>query len=161
MTVALEGGEWSATRSGRTLSPGKTLYPFYRRLGGPQGRSGWEKILVRTGIRSRTVLEVYPSVYYTLAFHPLCDWRKSKITAVRADVKCGALRYVVRLLRGGNENAVGICRQLVTHARPQMRKRPPVRRELYQTCLTLGIREKYLLSEKFYSLENPNSKYPY
>jgi len=27
-------GEWSAARSGRTLPPGKTRYPFYRRLGG-------------------------------------------------------------------------------------------------------------------------------
>ena len=40
MTAALEGGEWSAARPGRTLPPGKTQYPFYRRLGGPQGRSG-------------------------------------------------------------------------------------------------------------------------
>ena len=40
MTVALEGGEGSAARPGRTLPPGKTRYPFYRRLGGPQGRSG-------------------------------------------------------------------------------------------------------------------------
>ena len=40
MTAALEGGEWSAGRPGRTLPPGKTRYPFYRRLGGPQGRSG-------------------------------------------------------------------------------------------------------------------------
>jgi len=40
MTAALEGGEWSAVRPGRTLLPGKTRYPFYRRLGGPQGRSG-------------------------------------------------------------------------------------------------------------------------
>ena len=30
------GGEWSAARPGRTLPPGKTRYPFYRRLGGPQ-----------------------------------------------------------------------------------------------------------------------------
>ena len=34
MTVALEGGEWSAARPGRTLPPGKTRYPFYWRLGG-------------------------------------------------------------------------------------------------------------------------------
>ena len=34
MTAALEGGEWSAARPGRTLPPGKTRYPFYRRLGG-------------------------------------------------------------------------------------------------------------------------------
>ena len=40
MTAALEGGEWSAARPGRILPPGKTRYPFYRRLGGPQGRSG-------------------------------------------------------------------------------------------------------------------------
>ena len=32
MTAALEGGEWSAGRPGRTLPPGKTRYPFYRRL---------------------------------------------------------------------------------------------------------------------------------
>jgi len=40
MTAALEGGEWSAACPGRTLPPGKTRYPFYRRLSGPQGRSG-------------------------------------------------------------------------------------------------------------------------
>ena len=40
MTAALEGGEWSAARPGRTLAPKKTQYQFYRRLGGPQGRSG-------------------------------------------------------------------------------------------------------------------------
>ena len=37
---ALEGDEGSASRAGRSLPPGKTRYPFYRRLGGPQGRSG-------------------------------------------------------------------------------------------------------------------------
>ena len=36
MTAAVEGGEWSAARPGRTLPPGKTGYPFYRRLGGPK-----------------------------------------------------------------------------------------------------------------------------
>ena len=40
MTVALEGGEWSAARPGRTLPPGKTWHPLYRRLCGPQGQSG-------------------------------------------------------------------------------------------------------------------------
>ena len=40
MTAALEGGEWSAARPGRTLPPRKTRYPYYRRLGGSQGRSG-------------------------------------------------------------------------------------------------------------------------
>jgi len=32
MTTALEEGEWSAARPGRTLPPGKTVYPFYRRV---------------------------------------------------------------------------------------------------------------------------------
>jgi len=58
MTATLEGGEWSAARPGRTLTPGKTRYPFYRRLGGPQGRSGRAENLVRTGIRYRTVQPV-------------------------------------------------------------------------------------------------------
>jgi len=55
MTAVLEGGEWSAARSGRTLPPGKTRYPLYKRLGGPQGRSGWAENLVPTGIPSRIV----------------------------------------------------------------------------------------------------------
>jgi hypothetical protein len=51
-TSALEGGEWSPARSGRSLPPGKTRYPLYRRLGGPQGRSGRAENLAPTGIRS-------------------------------------------------------------------------------------------------------------
>jgi len=58
MTAALEGGEWSAARPGRTLPPGKTRYPFYRRLGGPLGWSERAEYLVPTGIRSRTVQPV-------------------------------------------------------------------------------------------------------
>ena len=58
MTAVLEGGEWSAARPGRTLPPEKTRYPLYRRLGGPQGRSGRAENLVPTGIRSRTVQPV-------------------------------------------------------------------------------------------------------
>ena len=48
MTAALEGAELSAARPGRTLPPGKTRYPFYRRLGRPQGRSGRTENLVPT-----------------------------------------------------------------------------------------------------------------
>jgi len=62
MTAALEGSEWSAARPGRTLPPGKTRYPLYRMLGGPQGRSGRAESLVPTGIRSRTFQPV-PSRY--------------------------------------------------------------------------------------------------
>jgi hypothetical protein len=56
---ALEGGEGSASRPGRSLSPGKTRYPFYRRLGGTQGRSGQvQKILPTPGFDPRTVQPV-------------------------------------------------------------------------------------------------------
>ena len=69
MTAELEGGEWSAARSGRTLTPGKTVYPFYRRLGGPQGRSEQAENLVPTGIQSRTVQPLV-SRYTDLATGP-------------------------------------------------------------------------------------------
>jgi hypothetical protein len=37
-------GEWSASRPGRFLPPGKTRYSLYRRLGGPRaGLDRWEK----------------------------------------------------------------------------------------------------------------------
>jgi hypothetical protein len=53
MTTALEGGEESVSRPSRSLPTGKTRYPLYRRLGGPQGRSGQvRKISPSTGIRS-------------------------------------------------------------------------------------------------------------
>ena len=52
LASALEGGEGSASRPGRTLPSGKSRYPLYRRLGGPQGRSGQvRKISPPTGIR--------------------------------------------------------------------------------------------------------------
>jgi hypothetical protein len=45
-------GEGSALRPGRSLPPGKTRYPLYRRLGGLQGRSGQvRKISTPSGIR--------------------------------------------------------------------------------------------------------------
>jgi hypothetical protein len=40
MTTALDGGERSGSRPGRSLPLGKTRYPLYRRLDEPQGRSG-------------------------------------------------------------------------------------------------------------------------
>ena len=57
------------------FTPGKTRYPLYRRLGGPQGRSGWAENLVPTGIRSRTVQPIVthytnwatpPTLYYII-----------------------------------------------------------------------------------------------
>jgi len=52
-------GEGSAARPGRSLPSGKTRYPLYRRLGGPQGRSGQvRKILPPPGFDPRTVQPV-------------------------------------------------------------------------------------------------------
>ena len=61
MTVALEGGEWSAARPGCTLPLGKTRYPLYKRLGGPQGWSGQAENLAPPGFDPRTV---QPIVYH-------------------------------------------------------------------------------------------------
>jgi len=63
-------GEWSAARPARTLSSWKTRYPFYRRLGGPQGRSGRAENLVPTEIQSRTVQSVV-SRYTDWATRPM------------------------------------------------------------------------------------------
>jgi hypothetical protein len=49
----------SASRPGRSLPPGKTRYPLYRRLGGPQGQSGQvQKISPPPGFDPRTVQPV-------------------------------------------------------------------------------------------------------
>jgi hypothetical protein len=41
LTSALDGGGWSMPRPGRFTPAEETRYPLYRRLCGPQGRSGW------------------------------------------------------------------------------------------------------------------------
>jgi len=69
MTAALEGGEWSAAHPGRTLPPGKIRYPFYRRLGGPQGRSGRAEYLIPTG----TFLN---ALYWSIKYENQFDRRK-------------------------------------------------------------------------------------
>ena len=59
MTTALEWGEGSASRPGRSLAPGKTRYPLYRRMGGPQGRCGQvRKISPPLGFDHRNVQPV-------------------------------------------------------------------------------------------------------
>ena len=55
---ALDGGGGVNPTPRPPPLPGKTRYPFYRRLGGPQRRSGRAENLVPTGIRSRTVQPV-------------------------------------------------------------------------------------------------------
>ena len=72
---------WSAARPRHTLPPGKTRYPFYRRLGRPHGRSGQAENLILTGIRSRTVQPVV-SHYTDWATPPLEEEKNLLITHV-------------------------------------------------------------------------------
>jgi len=70
MTAALEGGEWSAARPGRTLSPGKNRYPFYRSLGGPHVRSRRAENLVPTRIFSVVIIEILKFFRYAQTRFP-------------------------------------------------------------------------------------------
>ena len=58
MTAALEGASGQQHAPAALYPREKTRYTFYRRLGGPQGRSGRAENLVPTRIRSRTVQPV-------------------------------------------------------------------------------------------------------
>jgi hypothetical protein len=108
MTAALEGIEWSAARPGRTLPPGKTRHPFYRRLGGPHGRSGREENFVPTGIRSRTVQPIAQSVYrlsYLVLYRDNLD---SKITGTNTSLNSDFLtRVIVTYLRKTLQYGIG------------------------------------------------------
>jgi hypothetical protein len=91
MTTALEGGVGSASCLGRSLPPGKTWYPLYRRLGGPQGQSGqvW-KISPPPAFNPRTVQPV-ASRYTDYATQPKPNhycifsiyWSKGTITGLQ------------------------------------------------------------------------------
>ena len=72
-------GEASASRPGRPLTRGKTRCPLYRRLGGPQGRSGQvRKISPPPGFDPRTVQPV-ASRYTDYAIRPYVDKDYSNI----------------------------------------------------------------------------------
>ena len=89
MTTALEGGEGSASRPGRSLPPGKSRYPLYSRLGGPQGRS-WQvrKVSPPTGIRSPDRLARSQSLYR------LCYPAHSRVSGVTVlSVSLGECQY--------------------------------------------------------------------
>jgi len=97
------------------FSPGKTRYPFYRRLGGPQDRFRRTENLVPTGIRSWAVQPVVSrntdwasrltneGCVLTLSIMP-ADFRPSRITkfhglksgVISVDFRCnlpGCLKY--------------------------------------------------------------------
>ena len=59
LTLALDEGGWSTSCPGHFTPWKETRYPFYRRLGGPQGRSGQvQKISPPPGFDPRTVQRV-------------------------------------------------------------------------------------------------------
>jgi hypothetical protein len=59
LDLGTRSGEWSESRPGRFLPLGKTRYPLYRWLGGPQGQSGQvRKISPPPGFDHRTVQPV-------------------------------------------------------------------------------------------------------
>jgi hypothetical protein len=64
MTTALEGGEGSASRPDRSLLPGETRYPLYKKVGWAPGPvwTGAEN-LTRTGIRSPDLPAPSQSLY--------------------------------------------------------------------------------------------------
>ena len=72
-------GEGSASHPGRSLPPGKTQYPLYRRLGGPQGQSGQvqKNLAPPLGFDPRTIQPV-ASRYTAYATRPTC-YEKLKI----------------------------------------------------------------------------------
>ena len=67
-TAALERGEWSTSRPGRNLAPGKTRYPLYRRLGGPQGRSARSENLAKQGFFLKHLLPSQLNTWLTKFF---------------------------------------------------------------------------------------------
>ena len=81
MTAALEGGEWAAARPDRTLPPGKTRYPFYRRLCEPQGWSVRAENLVPPGF----FFVLYCSILCNIALVHSLEIITKKLTAPYAE----------------------------------------------------------------------------
>ena len=102
MTAALEGGEWSAPRPGRTLPPGKARYPLHRRLGGPQGRSGRAENLVPTGIRSRRFQPVAQSLYRL-------SYRVHSVTCISTDSTSDCCFYETTLSARLSYGRLSLC----------------------------------------------------
>jgi hypothetical protein len=106
MTTALQGGEGSVSRSGRSLPPGKNRYPLYRRLGGPQGRSGQvRKISPPPGFDPRTVQPVASRhdkdrrYFYVIQWRMSVTWNWLFITPVKPQVTNWNIQHCERQSR--------------------------------------------------------------
>ena len=74
------------------FAPGKIRYPFYRRLGGTQGRYGRAENLVPTGIRSWTVQPVV-SRYTDWATGPINLYKIYKLKIIFVVDICAVLTF--------------------------------------------------------------------
>jgi hypothetical protein len=64
LTLVLDRVRWSTPHPGHSIPGKESWYPFYRRLGGPQGWSGWvRKISPPSQFDPRTVQPVAYSLY--------------------------------------------------------------------------------------------------
>jgi hypothetical protein len=89
MPTALEGDEGVSVTPRPLFTPGKTPYPLYRRVGGPQGRSGQvQKILPSPGFDPWTVQPV-ASRYTNYATWPT----ESGIGVSKINCECVSLAY--------------------------------------------------------------------
>ena len=108
----------SASRPGRSLPPGKTPYPLYRRLGGTQGWPGqvW-KISPPPGFNPRTVQRV-ASRYTDWATQPTCNMRGAQIfPKSRSHIKILGIKWMtwgkfhtedLHILGGAMQNLVDL-----------------------------------------------------
>ena len=71
----LEGAGGSVRRHGHFNPEKKNCYPLYRRLGGPQGRSGRAENLAPTGIRSTDRPACRESLYRLSYLGPTCSYK--------------------------------------------------------------------------------------
>jgi hypothetical protein len=95
LTSALDVRGWLTPRPGR-FNPGKgTRYPLYRRLGGPQGRSGQvRKFWPRRGFDPRTVqlvVQEIPCLSWIPELHYIVH--KSHVVAHVKPVECVAYSH--------------------------------------------------------------------
>ena len=106
-------GEGSASRPGRSLPPGKTRYPLYRRLGGPQSRSGQvRKISPPTGIRSpdrptrsqslyRLSYPAHNEIYLLIKYIKSVLWRVAKYLSYIEEARCLKVKCTGRFSLAG------------------------------------------------------------
>jgi hypothetical protein len=96
LSLALDEFGWLAPRPGRFTPPGKTRYPLYRRLGGPQGQYGqvW-KISLQPGLDPRTLQPV--ASRYTDWAIPAHTWKAISIIYFECVTVTLVIQHVKRM----------------------------------------------------------------